>query len=97
MTSAERLAHYQRLAVDATDAAWVEREVRRRSAMWDITFPGEVTRVPALTEAQLVEAASLAVDLYATAAAHGIDRDTVGGVTDFLDAAVDGIRSRDRR
>jgi len=89
-SNTDHLAHYQRLAADATDAAWVEREVRRRSAIWP---PG----VAASTEAQIVDAAGLAVALYEAAAAYGVDRRALENVTDFVAAAIDGIRARDRR
>jgi len=89
-SNTDHLAHYQRLAADATDAAWVEREVHRHS-------PSLAGGIPALTEAQIVEAAGLASALYEAAAAFGVDRRAVGGVTDFVAAAVDGIRARDRR
>ena len=85
-----RAAHYQRLAGDAVTDDWVEREVRRASAGWP-------AGVHAFTEAQIVAAANLAADLYATAAAHGVDRATMDGVTNVITAAIDGIWARDRR
>lgn len=77
----------------AADRAWIARETRtrcgQRSAM--------AGPVHALTERQIGAATALAVDLYETAEAYGIDRGTADGVTSFIDAAIDGIRARDRR
>jgi len=90
VSNTARAAHYQRLAADAAaDPAWVEREVRRRS-VWPHT-------AVASTEAQIVDAAGLAVALYEAAAAYGVDRRALENVTDFIAAAIDGIRMRDRR
>jgi len=68
---------------------WIEKETRRRSMIWP-------RHVLASTEAQILDAATLAVDLYETAAAYGIDRGTADAVTSFMDAAIDAIRARDR-
>jgi hypothetical protein len=72
------------------DREWVEQETRKRSMIWP-------PNVPASTEKQIEESAALAVDLYEVAASYGMDRDQVHGVTSFIDAAIDGIRARDRR
>lgn len=71
------------------DRAWVEQETRRRSTEWP-------PNVPDSTEEQMQEATALAIDLYETAASYGLTRDLVHGVTSFIDAAIDGIRARDR-
>jgi hypothetical protein len=52
---------------------------------------------PGLDERQVDDVAALAVDLYETAARHGIGRADADGVTSFICAAIDGIRMRDRR
>jgi hypothetical protein len=74
----------------AADRAWIEQETRRRSMIWP-------PNVQASTEAQILEAAALAIDLYETAASYGIARGTADGVTSFIDSAIDVIRARDRR
>jgi len=70
-----------------TDQNAIERNVRHDCAHYD----------PPLSDAQTDEAVALAVELYAAAAAHGITWPDADGVTSFPLAAIDGIRSRDRR
>ena len=52
---------------------------------------------PSMPPPQIDSAVALALELYAVAAHHGIDRVSVDDVTSFVNAAIDGIRARDRR
>jgi len=73
--------------------AWVARETRRRCA--DLNIASRHGNAGTITERQIQEAAALAVDLYDTASAYGIDRGTADAVTSFISAAIDGILARD--
>ena len=70
------------------DRTLIDRDTRCRSIE---------TTAPPTSSAQLDQALALAIALYETAAAHGVDKATADGVTSFVDAAVEGIRARDRR
>ena len=72
----------------ADDRTVIDRDTRCRSIE---------TTAPPTTSVQLDQALALAVALYETAAAHGVDKATADGVTSFVDAAVEGIRARDNR
>jgi hypothetical protein len=71
----------------AADREWIRSETSRRCFVYATLMPAD----------QVDAAAALAIDLYETAASYGIDRDAANGVTSFIDAAIDGIRARDRR
>ena len=73
----------------AGDRAAITTAVRRSAAAGHYVDPP-------ITEEQTAAAVALALDLYAAAAAHGIDRADADGVTDFAHAALDGIRAAAR-
>ncbi|MDO3397017.1 hypothetical protein QWJ41_14920 [Nocardioides sp. SOB44] len=77
----------QRHALTAADRDVIEASVRRSALYAATPMP------PALVDA----AVALALELYAVAAHHGIDRGSADGVTSFVHAALDGVRSRHRR
>ncbi|MEP7738317.1 hypothetical protein ABKW28_11740 [Nocardioides sp. 31GB23] len=77
--------HRHALTADDRDA--IEAAVRRSASY--ATTPMPLTQVDA--------SVALALELYAVAAHHGIDRGSVDGVTSFVHAALDGVRARDRR
>ena len=52
---------------------------------------------PPMPPPQVDSAVALALELYAVAAHHGIDRGDADSVTSFVHAALDGVRARDRR
>jgi hypothetical protein len=68
------------------DRAAITANVRRSAGYAD----------PPMTEEQTAAAVALALDLYAVAAAHGLERADADSVTSFPSAALDGIRFRDR-
>ena len=74
--------------LSAHDRSEIDRDTRCRSIE---------TTAPPTTSAQLDQALALAVALYETAATYGVDKATADGVTSFVDAAVEGIRARDRQ
>jgi hypothetical protein len=49
-----------------------------------------------MTVSQVDQASMLAAALYDTAGRHGVTKSLADGVTSFIDAAIDGIRARDR-
>lgn len=69
------------------DRQRIEAAVRRTALLTD----------PAMADADLAEAAALAVDLYGAAARHGIEPGDADEVTSFVHAAVSGVRLRERR
>ena len=70
----------------AGDRAAITAAVRRSAGYAD----------PPMPEEQTAAAVALALDLYAAASAHGIERADADSVTSFPSAALDGIRWRDR-
>ncbi len=71
-------------ALSAGDRAAIEASLRRAASY----------SVAPLSAGQLEAAISLATDLYATAARHGLTRADADGVTSFVAATLDGVRAR---
>ncbi|MBM7508717.1 hypothetical protein JOE61_002531 [Nocardioides salarius] len=75
------------VALTTGDRDVIEASVRRSASY----------AAPPIPPAQVDAAVALALELYAVAAHHGIDRGSADGVTSFVHAALDGVRARDHR
>jgi hypothetical protein len=76
------------------NAEHIEHLTRHR-ALTMLVLAGRVD-LGTTTEKQISDAQDLAVDLYETAERHGLTPVDADAVTSFIQAAIDGIRARDR-